>query len=78
MKETRSAIVLAAGKGTRMKSALAKVLHRANGRPLAYYPVRRAVELGCSPIVVVVGHQGDRVREELTALFPDAGARRCC
>jgi bifunctional UDP-N-acetylglucosamine pyrophosphorylase/glucosamine-1-phosphate N-acetyltransferase len=75
MKTTRSAIVLAAGKGTRMKSGLAKVLHRANGRPLAYYPVRRAVELGCSPIVVVVGHQGDRVRDELTALFPDAGLK---
>ncbi len=75
MKTNRSAIVLAAGKGTRMKSALAKVLHRANGRPLAYYPVRRAVELGCSPIVVVVGHQGDRVKEELTALFPEAGLK---
>lgn len=75
MKTTRAAIVLAAGKGTRMKSALAKVLHRANGRPLAYYPVRRAVELRCHPIVVVVGHQGDRVQDELTRLFPDAGLK---
>lgn len=71
-KSARAAIVLAAGKGTRMKSGLAKVLHEANGKPLAYYPIRRALELRCDPVVVVVGHQGDEVRARLEELFPGA------
>jgi len=40
-----AAIVLAAGKGTRMKSERAKVLHEAGGRPIAFYPVRAALAL---------------------------------
>jgi len=71
-KSARAAIVLAAGKGTRMKSGLAKVLHEANGKPLAWYPIRRALALRCDPVVVVVGHQGDEVRARLEALFPGA------
>lgn len=71
-KTGRAAVVLAAGKGTRMKSGLAKVLHEANGRPLAWYPIQRALELKCNPVVVVVGHQGDAVREKLESLFPGA------
>jgi bifunctional UDP-N-acetylglucosamine pyrophosphorylase/glucosamine-1-phosphate N-acetyltransferase len=54
-------VVLAAGKGTRLKSALAKVLHRAGGRPLVEHVVRAAKPLGAR-IVVVVGHQADDVR----------------
>jgi bifunctional UDP-N-acetylglucosamine pyrophosphorylase/glucosamine-1-phosphate N-acetyltransferase len=64
-----AAVVLAAGKGTRMKSDRAKVLHEAGGRPLAYYPVRAAVSLDCSPAVVVVGHQAAAVEQQLGALF---------
>src|SRR5947209_7598735 len=41
--EPIAAVVLAAGKGTRMKSEKAKVLHRALGRPMAYFPVRAAL-----------------------------------
>ncbi|HSC87214.1 MAG TPA: NTP transferase domain-containing protein, partial [Polyangiaceae bacterium] len=48
------AIVMAAGHGTRMKSTLPKVLHRAAGRPLVYYPVKAALELGATRVVVVV------------------------
>ena len=51
--EAIAAVVLAAGKGTRMKSERAKVLHQACGRPLAYFPVRAAFALDCAPVVAV-------------------------
>jgi bifunctional UDP-N-acetylglucosamine pyrophosphorylase/glucosamine-1-phosphate N-acetyltransferase len=70
-----AAIVLAAGKGTRMRSGRAKVLHELAGRPLAYYPVKRALELGASPVVVVVGHQADEVEAALRAALPGAPLR---
>lgn len=75
MRSPRTAIVLAAGKGTRMKSDRPKVLFPALGKPLAAYPIERAIELGCDPVVVVVGHQGERVRAELEARFPKAPLR---
>lgn len=67
-----AAVVLCAGKGTRMKSARAKVLHEILGRPLAYYPVKRAFDLGAVNVTCVVGHQGDDVKAALTAAFPHA------
>src|SRR5512136_1664624 len=70
-----AAIVLAAGRGTRMKTRRAKVLHEVCGRPLVYYPVKRALEAGASPVVVVVGHQGDEVRRALEAQLPGAPLR---
>src|SRR5512147_1608229 len=70
-----AAIVLAAGKGTRMKSARAKVLHEVAGRPMAYYPVKRAVEVGASPVAVVVGHQAEAVEAALVAALPGAPLR---
>ncbi len=70
-----AAIVLAAGKGTRMKTERAKVLHRVCGRPMVYFPVKRALEAGASPVVVVVGHQGDAVEAALRAALPDAPIR---
>ena len=59
---TRSAIVLAAGKGTRMKSDLPKVMHHANGRPMVEWVVAAARAVGCSPTVLVIGHGADVVR----------------
>ncbi|MGC3997142.1 MAG: bifunctional UDP-N-acetylglucosamine diphosphorylase/glucosamine-1-phosphate N-acetyltransferase GlmU [Anaeromyxobacter sp.] len=70
-----AAIVLAAGKGTRMKSSRAKVLHEVAGRPLAWYPVKRALELGAERVVVVVGHQAEAVEQALRAAFPGAPLR---
>ncbi len=48
-----TAVVLAAGLGTRMKSAVPKLLHRVAGRPLIEFPVRAALELGAARVVVV-------------------------
>ncbi|HEY3595372.1 MAG TPA: NTP transferase domain-containing protein, partial [Polyangiaceae bacterium] len=67
-----SAVILAAGQGTRMKSALPKVLHRLAGRPLIYYSVRAALDAGSSDVVVVVGHGGNEVRAYLADAFGDA------
>ena len=54
-------IVLAAGKGTRMKSDLAKVLHRAAGRSLLDWCLTTLEPLGLDGVVVVVGHQAGDV-----------------
>ncbi|HLB94656.1 MAG TPA: bifunctional UDP-N-acetylglucosamine diphosphorylase/glucosamine-1-phosphate N-acetyltransferase GlmU [Nitrospiria bacterium] len=63
-----TAIILAAGLGRRMKSKQAKVLHPLAGRPMVTYPVERAQGLGIDKIVVVVGHQAERVKEVLAPL----------
>jgi bifunctional UDP-N-acetylglucosamine pyrophosphorylase/glucosamine-1-phosphate N-acetyltransferase len=55
-------LILAAGKGTRLKSSLAKVLHAAGGRPLVEHVVRACVGVGPKKIVVVVGHQAEKVQ----------------
>ncbi|HEY6268573.1 MAG TPA: bifunctional UDP-N-acetylglucosamine diphosphorylase/glucosamine-1-phosphate N-acetyltransferase GlmU [Candidatus Acidoferrum sp.] len=54
-------VVLAAGKGTRLKSSLAKVLHRAGGRTLVEHIVRSCETLKARATVVVVGHQAEQV-----------------
>ncbi len=54
-------VILAAGKGTRLKSNLAKVLHRAGGRTLVEHVVRACAPLGAKQTVVVVGHQAEQV-----------------
>ncbi len=54
-------VILAAGKGTRLKSSLAKVLHRAGGRTLVEHIVRACQPLKPRETVVVVGHQAEQV-----------------
>jgi len=61
----RIAVILAAGKGTRMRSELPKVLHEAAGRPLLAWVVDAARAAGCARILVVVGHGAERVREAI-------------
>lgn len=56
-----SVIILAAGKGTRLKSALAKVLHRAGGRTMIEHAVLACLPLKAREIVAVVGHQAEEV-----------------
>lgn len=59
------AVVLAAGKGTRMEMDIPKVLVPACGRPLIRYVLDTLRQAGVPKIVVVIGYQADRVREEL-------------
>jgi bifunctional UDP-N-acetylglucosamine pyrophosphorylase / glucosamine-1-phosphate N-acetyltransferase len=63
-------VILAAGKGTRLKSSLAKVLHRAGGRALVEQVLRACAPLGAKKTIVVVGHQA----EQVSALVEPAGA----
>ncbi|HTZ40574.1 MAG TPA: NTP transferase domain-containing protein [Syntrophales bacterium] len=56
-------LILAAGKGTRMKSELVKVLHPVDGRPMLDYVLNLAGHLGSGRIVVIIGHQSDLVEE---------------
>jgi bifunctional UDP-N-acetylglucosamine pyrophosphorylase/glucosamine-1-phosphate N-acetyltransferase len=60
-----SVVILAAGQGTRMRSALPKVLHRLGGRPLLAHVVDTACRLDPESIRVVYGHGGVQVREAL-------------
>ena len=60
-------IALAAGKGTRMKSALPKVLHRVAGAPMIEYVLRAAAALAPRTTVVVVGHEAERVKAALSS-----------
>jgi bifunctional UDP-N-acetylglucosamine pyrophosphorylase/glucosamine-1-phosphate N-acetyltransferase len=62
-------MVLAAGQGTRMKSALPKVLHRVAGVPMVAYAVENAFAAGADEVVVVVGHGREQVAEALSARF---------
>src|SRR5438874_4474871 len=59
-------VVLAAGKGTRMKSADPKVLHQALGLPLIEHVLRAADALGPSRVVLVVGHGAERVKAAMS------------
>ncbi|WP_332639946.1 bifunctional UDP-N-acetylglucosamine diphosphorylase/glucosamine-1-phosphate N-acetyltransferase GlmU [Brevundimonas sp.] len=61
----RAAIILAAGQGTRMKSALPKVLHPVGGRAMLDHAIDTAEALGCERIVVVVGAHSPEVRDHV-------------
>lgn len=62
-------VILAAGKGIRMQSSLAKVLHPLSGRPLLHYVLETVKELGPDRVIAVVGFQADKVK----AAFPGRG-----
>ena len=57
-----TAIILAAGKGTRMYADLPKVLHEVCGRPMLAYVIDACRAAGCRKLLVVIGHRADLVR----------------
>ncbi|GAC1631747.1 MAG: bifunctional UDP-N-acetylglucosamine diphosphorylase/glucosamine-1-phosphate N-acetyltransferase GlmU [Candidatus Acidiferrum sp.] len=61
-------VILAAGKGTRLRSSLAKVLHPAGGRPLVESVVRACLPVAPKKIVAIVGHQAEQVTGAIEAL----------
>lgn len=64
-------IILAAGEGTRMRSAVPKVLHPVGGMPIIGHVARAAREAGSSRIALVTGPKHDAIRKTVSALDPD-------
>ncbi|MBS3970354.1 MAG: bifunctional UDP-N-acetylglucosamine diphosphorylase/glucosamine-1-phosphate N-acetyltransferase GlmU [Clostridia bacterium] len=60
-----ASIVLAAGKGTRMKSKIPKVLHKVSGKSLIWHVCQAASYIGVEESIIVVGHQAEEVKREL-------------
>ena len=69
-----AAVIMAAGEGTRMRSARPKPIHRLCGRPMVLHVLDAAVTLDLDRAVVVVGHEADRVTKALIEEAP-AGVR---
>lgn len=63
------AIILAAGKGTRMKSEFLKVLHEVAGKPIVNYVIDTVKKVGINDIILVVGHQSELVKK-ITSYTP--------
>ena len=72
-----AAIVLAAGKGTRMKSARHKVLHRLAGKSMVWHVLTALADAGFAPerVTIVLGDGADEVRAEVTRGFPNSAFR---
>ena len=65
MTNEKAAIILAAGKGKRMKSGLPKVLHRINDKPIIRILMETLAELSLDKLVIVIGFKGELVEREL-------------
>jgi UDP-N-acetylglucosamine diphosphorylase/glucosamine-1-phosphate N-acetyltransferase len=68
-KKPLAVVILAAGKGTRMQSDMAKVLHPLCGKPLVAWAIEAAQTLSPERIVVIVGHQAKSVQSEIESRF---------
>lgn len=65
------AVILAAGKGTRMKSDKPKVVHKALGKPMVYYSIEAAKNAGADSVCVIVGYKADEVRSAVEEYVTD-------
>ena len=70
MSSNLSIVILAAGKGSRMKSDMAKVLHPISGKPMLFHIIKASKEIS-DDISVVVAHQKERVIESMKNYFDD-------
>lgn len=67
------AIILAAGKGTRMKSDKPKVVHEVLGKPMVYYSIEAAKNAGCDKVCVIVGYKADEVESSIHSAYEKLG-----
>ncbi len=67
-----ASIILCAGVGSRLKSSKSKLLHHVCGRPVAYWPIRHALDNSDERPIVVIGHQAHLLEQELRGYFGDA------
>lgn len=65
-------VIMAAGKGTRMKSSRPKVLHTLAGRPLLQHVLQMSAGLGAERLITITGHGAEAVEAEMRAALPDA------
>jgi bifunctional UDP-N-acetylglucosamine pyrophosphorylase/glucosamine-1-phosphate N-acetyltransferase len=63
-----SIAILSAGKGTRMKSQKAKVLHEIGGKPILYHIVKEAKKVS-DDITIIIGHQAEEVQNQMSKYF---------
>ncbi len=63
--DTKKAIILAAGKGVRMRSSLPKVLHILSGKPLITHVIDSISKAGIHDMIVVIGYQGEQVQKSV-------------
>ena len=68
-------VIMAAGKGTRMKSSLPKVLHTLAGKALVRHVVDTARQLQARHTIVITGHGADQVEAALSATYTDGGLK---
>ncbi len=73
LSEDLSVIVLAAGKGRRMKSEIPKVLHKLLGRPIVYYVLSTIKKLSPKNIFIVTGYKREPIIDYTKSNFPEAG-----
>ena len=64
-------VILAAGKGTRMKSDKPKVVHQVMGKPMVYYSIEAARQAGADEVCVIVGYKADEVKSAIAASVND-------
>lgn len=64
-KHPLTAIILAAGKGTRMKSNTSKVLHQVAGLSMIGHVIKLCDNIGVNQLIVVIGHYGEQVKNEV-------------